>query len=129
MKGPFKILFGHKTWDLEGGSNWPPPSISWFSSTPAGIGLSSYYLFVTFYHSDHLDCWTKEMHGNGRSELDLPCATLGPQASTYKKEQIGILKCTTILKILNWIYSLEKWSIVQTECVFLILLLNLNIIW
>ena len=33
------VIFGHKTWDLEGGSNCPPPSISWFS-TPAGIGLS-----------------------------------------------------------------------------------------
>ena len=29
------VIFGHTTWDLEGG---PPPSISWFSSTPAGIG-------------------------------------------------------------------------------------------
>ena len=34
------VIFGHQTWDLEGGgSNWPPPSISLFSSTPAGIGL------------------------------------------------------------------------------------------
>ena len=33
------VIFGHQTWDLEGGSNWPPPSISWFSSTPAEIGL------------------------------------------------------------------------------------------
>ena len=32
------VIFGHKTWDLEGGAN-PPPSISWFSSTPAEIGL------------------------------------------------------------------------------------------
>ena len=33
-------IFGHQTWDLEGGANWPPPpSVSWFSSTPAGIGL------------------------------------------------------------------------------------------
>jgi len=28
------VIFGHKTWDLEGGG-----SISWFSGTPAGIGL------------------------------------------------------------------------------------------
>jgi len=37
------VIFGHQTWDLEGGgSNCPPPpSISWFSSTPAGIGLIS----------------------------------------------------------------------------------------
>ena len=34
------VIFEHQTWDLEGGgSNWPPPSISWFSSTPAEIGL------------------------------------------------------------------------------------------
>jgi len=28
------VIFGHQTWDLEGG-----PSISWFSSTTAEIGL------------------------------------------------------------------------------------------
>ena len=34
------VIFGHKTWDLWGGGQIdPPPSISWFSSTPAGIGL------------------------------------------------------------------------------------------
>jgi len=33
------VIFGHKTWDLEGGQIDPPPSVSWFSSTPAGIGL------------------------------------------------------------------------------------------
>ena len=34
------VIFGHKTWDLEGGGvQIEPPSISWFSSTPAGIGL------------------------------------------------------------------------------------------
>ena len=34
------VIFRHQTRDLEGGgSNWLPPSISWFSSTPAGIGL------------------------------------------------------------------------------------------
>jgi len=35
------VIFGHQTWDLEGGGVklTPPPSISWFSSTPAGIGL------------------------------------------------------------------------------------------
>ena len=35
------VIFGHQTWDLEGGGGQidPPPSISWFSSTPAGIGL------------------------------------------------------------------------------------------
>ena len=35
------VIFRHQTWDLEGGSNWPPPSISWFSSTPAVIGLKT----------------------------------------------------------------------------------------
>ena len=35
------VIFGHKAWDLEGGVKLtPPPSISWFSSTPAGIGLN-----------------------------------------------------------------------------------------
>jgi len=29
------VIFGHQIWDLEGGG----PSISWFSSTPAEIGL------------------------------------------------------------------------------------------
>ena len=30
------VIFGHQTWDLEGGGQFdPPPSISWFSSTPA----------------------------------------------------------------------------------------------
>ena len=35
------VIFGHQTWDLEGGGGQIdlPPSISWFSSTPAGIGL------------------------------------------------------------------------------------------
>ena len=34
------VIFGHKTWDLEGGGQIdPPPNISWFSSTPARIGL------------------------------------------------------------------------------------------
>ena len=33
------VIFGHQTWDLEGGSNLPPPSVSWFSSTSARIGL------------------------------------------------------------------------------------------
>ena len=39
------VIFGHKTWDLEGGGKIdPPPSVSWFSSTPAGIGLRVYTL-------------------------------------------------------------------------------------
>ena len=35
------VIFGHQTWDLEGGGGKliPPPRVSWFSSTPAGIGL------------------------------------------------------------------------------------------
>ena len=34
------VIFGHKTWDLEGGGQFDPlPSVFWFSSTPAGIGL------------------------------------------------------------------------------------------
>ena len=34
------VIFGHQTWDLEVGVKLtPPPSISWFSSTPAEIGL------------------------------------------------------------------------------------------
>ena len=34
------VIFGHQIWDLEGGVKLtPPPSVFWFSSTPAGIGL------------------------------------------------------------------------------------------
>ena len=34
------VIIGHQTWDLEGGGvKLTGPSISWFSSTPAGIGL------------------------------------------------------------------------------------------
>ena len=33
------VIFGHQIWDLEGGGQIDPPSISWFSSTPAEIGL------------------------------------------------------------------------------------------
>ena len=43
------VIFGQKTWDLGGGSNWPP----WFSSTPAGIGLRNWnkitFKMVNFY--------------------------------------------------------------------------------
>ena len=37
------VIFGHQTWDLEGeGLNLTPlPSVSWFSSTSAGIGLKA----------------------------------------------------------------------------------------
>ena len=35
------VIFGHKTWDLEGWVKLTPPSVSWFSSTPAGIGLKA----------------------------------------------------------------------------------------
>ena len=34
------VICGHKTWDLEGEGQIDPPSVSWFSSTPAGIGLN-----------------------------------------------------------------------------------------
>ena len=34
------VIFGHQTWDLEGGGQMTPPcTISWFSSIPAEIGL------------------------------------------------------------------------------------------
>ena len=33
------VIFGHQTWDLEG--------ISWFSSTPAGIGLRNKVSFCS----------------------------------------------------------------------------------
>ena len=33
------VIFKHQTWDSEGGEL--STSVSWFSSTPAGIGLSS----------------------------------------------------------------------------------------
>ena len=36
------VRFGHPTWDLEGGGQIDlPPSISWFLSTPAKIGLKT----------------------------------------------------------------------------------------
>ena len=35
------VIFGHQTWDLEGGVKLTPPSVSWFSSTSAGIGLKN----------------------------------------------------------------------------------------
>jgi len=35
------VIFGYQTWDLEGGSQIDPPAcISWFSGTPAEIGLN-----------------------------------------------------------------------------------------
>ena len=34
------FIFGHQPWDLEGeGQIGPPPTVSWFSSTPVGIWL------------------------------------------------------------------------------------------
>ena len=33
------VIFGHQTWDLEGGVELTPPIISWFLSTPEEIGL------------------------------------------------------------------------------------------
>ena len=39
------VIFGHQTWDLEVGVKFTPlPSISWFSSTPAEIGLNCYFV-------------------------------------------------------------------------------------
>ena len=35
------VIFGHQTWDLEGGGVNSSPSVSWFSSTPGGIGLKT----------------------------------------------------------------------------------------
>ena len=55
------VIFGHKTWDLEGGSHLPPPSISWFSSTPAGIGLNNYNMGMTeLYISTYID-WVNHL--------------------------------------------------------------------
>ena len=42
------VIFGHQTWDLGGGQIDPPPNISWFSSTPAGIGLIEDTIFYRF---------------------------------------------------------------------------------
>ena len=41
------VIFGHQTWDLKGvgGQIDPPSSVSWFSSTPAGIGLSEMQIY------------------------------------------------------------------------------------
>ena len=42
------VIFGHQTWDLEGGVKLPPPPIiSWFSSTPAEIGLRALHWQLT----------------------------------------------------------------------------------
>ena len=38
-------MFGQQTWDLGGGQIAPPPIVSWFSNTPAGIGLN--YLLLS----------------------------------------------------------------------------------
>ena len=38
------VIFGHQTWDLEGGVKLTHPSISWFSSTPAEIGLKGLFI-------------------------------------------------------------------------------------
>jgi len=48
------VIFGHKTWDLEGGVKLTPPSWFsstpyWFSSTPAGIGLKNILHVFTIY--------------------------------------------------------------------------------
>ena len=42
------VIFGHKTWDLDMGDQIDPPlpSVSWFSSTPAGIGLTNKITFL-----------------------------------------------------------------------------------
>ena len=44
------VIFGHQTWDLEGGGVKlnPPRSISWFSSTPAEIGLIMDLVIILF---------------------------------------------------------------------------------
>ena len=42
------VIFGHKTWDLEGGVKLTPPRISWFSSTPAGIGLMERSIYMSY---------------------------------------------------------------------------------
>ena len=40
------VIFGYQTLDLEGGGGkLTPPDVSWFSSTPAGIGLRNYCVF------------------------------------------------------------------------------------
>ena len=38
------VIFRRQTWDLEGGQIDPPPSVSWFSSTSARIGLMEHYV-------------------------------------------------------------------------------------
>ena len=48
------VIFGHQTWDLEG------PSISWFSSTPAEIGLKNAEIRRLF------PSYQEEMGGKGR---------------------------------------------------------------
>ena len=39
------VILEHQTWDLEGGKI-DPPSISWFSSTRAEIGLIKWFMQI-----------------------------------------------------------------------------------
>jgi len=44
------FIFGHQTWDLEGERGQiDPPSISWFSSTLAEIGLKRFKNFLAIF--------------------------------------------------------------------------------
>ena len=54
------FLFGHQTWDLEGGGQIDPPP--WFSSTPAGIGLTAQWNLLVFSSDsielmEHFESW------------------------------------------------------------------------
>ena len=53
------VIFGHQTLDLGGGGQIDPSSISWFSSTPAEIGLTQVV------QSQNISDWS------GESEINL----------------------------------------------------------
>ena len=52
LSNDVSFVHGHKTWNSEGGGQIDPPSISWFSSTPAEIGLK----VTTIMHSQLNSC-------------------------------------------------------------------------
>ena len=45
------VIFGHQTWDLEGGSNWPPPHILVFKYPSRDIfgNTSKQYLEICYF--------------------------------------------------------------------------------
>ena len=49
------VIFGHETWDLEGGGQIDPPQHILVASTPAGIGLKRAMLESQWYRVYQID--------------------------------------------------------------------------